>query len=289
MLGGDKLVGLENALKFLNQSTSAAIARRGNNMVYSESKSTADHVAFNAANEAALNEVAAWAVAITKRKLSTSYPPSSLPGQPPHRRTGTLMNSIHWRAGKASREFPGPVPRDFSKSSMQRFKTENELKYGWYKKIVTRAYKNNSLIKPYPAAQLYSSLVRVIEVDPNAPDDSDRKRLEYYSYYLETGWMSQRNKHFRDKGNPQGAGVDVPSARSLASHPSRGGWNPPRPFLKSLATPAYRATMNNLYRDALRRLLPPHLRYMADKATLKVEYNHSLRVPYVSSNKGLLD
>lgn len=282
-------MGLDNALKFLTQSTASAVARRGNNTVYSESRSTADRVAFNAANKAALDDVAAWAVAVVKRKLSTPFPPSSSPGTPPHRRTGTLMNSIHWRAGKASREFPGPVPRDFSPQSMQRFKADNELKYQWYKRITRRAYRDNSLIRPYPPSQLYSSLVRVIEVDPNAPDESDRKRLEYYSYYLETGWVSQRNKHFRDKGNAHGAGLSVPSARSTSWRTSFAGWNPPRPFLKTLATPGYRSTMNNIYRDALRRQLPPHLKYMADKATLKVVYNHSLRVPYAAENKGLLD
>lgn len=248
-----------------------------------------DQEIFRQANEIALDEVARYATSLVKMKLSRPYDGvSSNPGEPPKERTKTLRNSIHWRRSKPSRSFPSPTSGDLSKNGKAAFRNMPQEKYLWYKRIVKNAYEDNKIIDPYPVPPTPNSLVRVIEVDPSATDMSDRGRLEYYSYYLETGWFSKSNKQFRDKGNPYGSDVEVPSAVPEALR-TGSGWNPPRPYLMLLVRPATKTSMELIYKNSLARNLPPHLRYMAYKATLTVKYNRSLRVPYIAENKGLLD
>ena len=56
-------------------------------------------------------DVAAEAVAQRMRDLvSEPFPPASKPGDPPHKRTGTLQQSIHWTA-------PSPLVRQIGSSA----------------------------------------------------------------------------------------------------------------------------------------------------------------------------
>lgn len=281
-------MGINDALSFLSQNA-VTVTGKGKGVLQGGGRTLSmSQQEFDRANKVALDAVATFAVSAVKSMLSRPHPPSSAPGDSPARRTGTLRDSIHWRAGRSSRQFPGPVPRDMSPASIKRFKADDPDKYGWYKEIKNRAYKDKSIIQPYPKADVAKDIVRVIEVDPSAPDRSDRQRLEYYSYYLETGWHSDKNRQFRDKGTKGASPVKVGRSR-----PQRdtdvGGWNPPRPYLMKLARPNYKSAMEVLYQQVLMRELPANLRSLAFRARLSVTYNHSLRVPYVSNNKALLD
>jgi hypothetical protein len=48
-----------------------------------------------------LNQVATKAVAELRKRLDTPYPPASVPGQYPRRRTGNLRTSVMWKPGKS--------------------------------------------------------------------------------------------------------------------------------------------------------------------------------------------
>lgn len=284
-------MSIDNVMKFISEQASKRPSVRGrtSQAVSSSVSIASDQEIFRLANEKALDEVAKYATALVKAKLSRPYDGvSSAPGESPKQRTGTLRDSIHWRRSQASRAFPGSKSSDLSKNGKVSFKSMGREKYMWYKRIKKEAYEDNKIIDPYPVSPSPNNLVRVIEVDPSAADRSDRSRLEYYSYYLETGWYSKSNQQFRDKGNPRGSKNEVP--RAVPASPRDGsGWNPPRPYLSLLTSPSIKSSMEILYQSSLARELPRHLRSMAYKARLTVKYNRSLRVPYISENKGLLE
>lgn len=247
--------------------------------------------AFERANQVALDTVADRAVAIVKGLLSRDYyvhGPAG-PNESPSSRTGTLRDSIHWKAGRSSRQFPGPFPDDIKKTDLQRFSKRERGQYNWYQKIKNKAYENRSLITPYPTAQKARANVRVIEVDPHAADRSSRQRLEYYSYFLETGWNSARNEFHKDTGKAGSIHNASPKKPKHNSHSDGTGWNPPRPYLRKLDSPEYRNELENLYQTVLARELPEQYKNIASRCKLTVSYNHSLRVPYLSDNKHLLD
>lgn len=276
-------MSLDNALKFIAQQSGVKVQRPTGRINTSPTLVSNDQKMFAEANADALDEVAKYAVSVVKSKLSTSYWSNgpSAPWTPPHGRTWTLMNSIHWRRAKASREFPRPVAR--------RFKRDFQQQYQWYNKIVRKAYDDNSIITPYPEPLQANDLVRVIEVNPQAVDLSDRQRLEYYSYYLETGWYNRPNMQFNDKGHvAHDMSVNSGEPSNELSRVMGSGWNPPRPYLQTLTLQVYKTTMELIYKRQLANKLPSHLRYMAWKASLTIQYNKALRVPYLSSNKGLL-
>lgn len=284
-------MSIDNVMKFIADQASKRHSVQGQTQQrsYTASDIASDQDLFRRANEIALDEVAKYATALVKAKLSRPYDGvSSAPGESPKQRTGTLRDSIHWRRSQSSRAFPGSKSSDLSKNGKVSFKSMGREKYMWYKRIKKEAYEDNKIIDPYPVSPSPNNLVRVIEVDPSAADRSDRSRLEYYSYYLETGWYSKSNQQFRDKGNPRGSKNEVPRAVP-ASAREGSGWNPPRPYLSLLVSPSIKSSMESVYQNSLARNLPPHLRHMAYKARLTVKYNRSLRVPYISENRGLLD
>ena len=232
--------------------------------------------------------VAEHAVKRVKRSLSEKYPPSSLPGEAPASRTGTLRDSIHWRRGVESRQFPGPASN--SASDEKRFASKKPADYAWREKIQREAFSDNSIITPYPARQNKSIGTRIIQVNPRAVDRSERSRLEYYSFFLETGWYSKGNDGFNDKRpKKQGEGEKI-KRQSVPKGDKREGpkWNPPRPYLSRLAWPEIAKELEGVYKAYLRDKLPAAFKSLADKATLKVTYNRGLRVPYISDNKNRL-
>jgi len=237
-------------------------------------------------NSSALDAVARKAVEITKGYLSTPYEThgSSKPKESPHSRTGTLRDSIHWRKGVESRQFPGPATN--SASDEKRFASKKPADYAWREKIQKQAYTDNSLITPYPAKKNPSIGTRIIQVNPRAVDSSERSRLEYYSFYLESGWWSKGNDGFNDKRPKSEAQGKKIKRKSALKGDKRDGpkWNPPRPYLSRLAWPGVARELEGVYKDYLRKNLPDAFKSLADKATLKVTYNRGLRVPYISDN-----
>ena len=278
---------INSALKLINQ-----IAKSGVTSGSSQSmpqKASKQWISANndvhKINSAALDAVAEHAVKRVKRSLSEKYPPSSLPGEAPASRTGTLRDSIHWRRGVESRQFPGPATN--SASDEKRFASKKPADYAWREKIQKQAYSDNSIITPYPARKNPSTGTRIIQVNPRAVDSSERSRLEYYSFYLESGWWSKGNDGFNDKRpKSEGQGKKI-KRKSVPRSEKRDGpkWNPPRPYLSRLAWPGVAKELEGVYKAYLRKNLPDAFKSLADKATLKVTYNRGLRVPYISDNK----
>lgn len=281
---------INSAMKLINQiAKSGVTSGSSQSMPQKASKQwISDSNQVHKINSAALDAVAEHAVKRVKRSLSEKYPPSSRPGEAPARRTGTLQDSIHWRRGVESRQFPGPASN--SASDEKRFASKKPADYAWREKIQREAFSDNSVITPYPARQNKSIGTRIIQVNPRAVDRSERSRLEYYSFFLETGWYSKGNDGFNDKRpKKQGEGEKV-KRQSVPKSEKRDGpkWNPPRPYLSRLAWPGIAKELEGVYKAYLRDKLPAAFKSLADKATLKVTYNRGLRVPYISDNKNRL-
>lgn len=241
---------------------------------------------FDRANKVAMNAVGEEAVNIVKRYLSVPFSgTSSRPYESPRARTGTLRDSIRYRVGRETRQFPGPSKGQ----SEQRFAAKSPKQYQWYQKINAQAYQDNSIITPYPQKSVYSRETRTIEVNPRATDRSDRQRLEYYSYFLETGWYSRTNKQHLDKGVGSKASGKIrrgiPSKKPSSNGPK---WNPPRPYLRRLMLDKHKSVLLGVYRTVLARELPSALKGVAKTATLEIKYVSGLRVPFVSGNQNLL-
>ena len=233
----------------------------------------------------ALDQVAEYAVSIVQESLDIDFNGESSVGkEPPRKRTGSLQESIHWRDGKGSRDFPAPGA--ITKEAFARFKTEKSGRsYAWYQQIKKLAYNDPSMIRPYPKKQVSRKFARVIEVNPRARDRSDRQRLEYYSYYLESGWWSRGNDMHNDKG--RGPNVQPSKDRPLKSPPAKytGGptWNEPRPYLSRLASPTYQYKLQRKYQEVLTKLNVPS--ELVAGATLKVEWILGRRVPFFRDNR----
>lgn len=227
----------------------------------------------------ALDATAARAVELVKDDLSIAYNGiSSRPGEPPRMRTGSLRDSIDWISGGPSAGFPQPSSVD--KESMRRFKQMQPSDYRWYKAIRSNAYNDRSLRSPYPAATKLKRFVRSIGVSPTATDRSDRERLQYYSYYLESGWYSAHNADHNDKGY-----VESPSGESNWDNYNPGTntseepvYNPPRPYLSRLQT-VYRGELERYYHAQLVAQGMPH--NLAQRSHLKVVFTLGRRVPFL--------
>jgi hypothetical protein len=290
MRRGDILMDINSAMKLINQiAKSGVTSGSSQSMPQKASKQwISDNNDVFRVNSAALDAVARYAVRMVKTSLSEKYPPSSRPLEAPASRTGTLRDSIHWRRGVESRQFPGPASN--SASDEKRFAAKKPADYAWREKIQREGFSDNSVITPYPVRQNKSIGTRIIQVNPRAVDRSERSRLEYYSFYLETGWWSKGNDGFGDKRpEKQGEGEKV-KRQSVPKSEKREGpkWNPPRPYLSRLAWPGIAKELEGVYKDYLRKNLPAAFKSLADKATLKVTYNRGLRVPYISDNKNRL-
>lgn len=284
-------MSIKDALKFISDISGKSVTTTGTASPSYNRGSIGLASVFDRANKIALDAVADFGVAEVKTLLSRDYythGPAG-PNESPSSRTGTLKDSIHWKAGRSSRQFPGPFPDGMKKTDLKRFSRKERIQYNWYQRIKNHAYENNSLITPYPASPRSSSNIRIIEVDPGAADRSSRQRLEYYSYYLETGWHSGRNEFHKDTGKSSSHRTTSPKKPSKNSHGDGSGWNPARPFLMKLARPEYQAQMQAIYQSALARELPEPYKKLAFRCKLTVSYNHSLRVPYLSDNKNNLD
>jgi hypothetical protein len=232
----------------------------------------------------ALDAVAQEAVDIVPELLSKEFDgKGSTPGQSPQKRTGTLQQSIHWRDGKGSRSFPQPSA--VTRTAFARFKSKTPNQYRWYKAIRNEAYSETSMSRPYPKPQKSRSFRRVIEVSPQAVDSSDRARLEYYSFYLQSGWWSKPSETHHDKGYNALADHHKPDSifRSEKKPGSGSAWNPPRPYLSRLADPLWEQRLQRKYRKVLTDLKVPQP--LVEKATLDVEWVLGRRVPFFRDNK----
>ena len=231
----------------------------------------------------ALDVVATEAVEIVQTILSEPFEGiSSGPGKPPKKRTGTLHDSIHWRDGKGSRSFPRPTA--VTREAFARFKAKTPKQYRWYKAIRNEAYSDTTMSRPYPAAQKSRPFRRVVEVSPKAVDRSDRDRLEYYSFYLQSGWWSKPSETHHDKGYNGPDNHSKPEAIFKADkNPGGSSWNPPRPYLSKLADPVWQTRLERRYRQLLAKLGVPQP--LVDKATLYVECVLGRRVPFFRDNK----
>jgi hypothetical protein len=281
-------VSIDAALNLLAQMSQGVTVSTNASGVYSAGGKNyiMNKKEFDKANNAALDVVAEEAVNMVKKWLSVPYTGngSSRPGESPRRRDGNLMDSIHFRKGRASRQFPSPTPP----SASARANPKTTQAYQWYQNIQNNAYSNNSIINPYPSKDKFLSATRVIEVNPRFADKSDRQRLEYYSYYLETGWFSRPNKQFNDKGTTSKQRGIVKRKRGKKSLSLGTKYNPPRPYLRKLTYNVNKAYLLGVYKSALRVRLPNGMKHLADQAVLTITYQRGLRVPFASQNRNIL-
>lgn len=227
---------------------------------------------------AALDATATRSVELVKEDLSMAYNGiSSRPGEPPKMRTGSLRDSIHWFSGGSAGGFPGPSAVD--KESFRRFKQRRQSDYRWYKAIRSNAYNDRSLRNSYPQSSQLQRFVRTVSVSPNAVDRSDRERLQYYSYYLESGWYSASNADHNDKGymsSPTGE-TNWDTYEPSGEPSDEPVYNPPRPYLSRLQT-VYRMELERYYHAQLVAQGLPH--DLAQRSRLRVEFVLGRRVPY---------
>jgi len=239
---------------------------------------------YSSAVSQALDSAADAAVEIVQESLSEpNIGASSRPGEPPRMRTGTLMRSIHWRRKQGSRFFP--APNKITREAFARFKQESPKQYRWYKSIRNDAYADPKMARPYPVKPQGKLFTRVIEVSPRANDRSDRQRLEYYSYFLESGWWSVVNPDHLDKGYTASDGLyeanELPAAKANPK-PGMPVYNPRRPYL-SLLQDRFASRLLRAYRKALVDNGVPEA--IASQAGLKVTFELGRRVPFYRENK----
>lgn len=73
-----------------------------------------------------------------KISLNASFPPASLPGEPPHKRTAHLQTSISWRIGEDSEGLYAAIGTD--------------LPYGKYLELGTETLEPRPYLRPALAA-----------------------------------------------------------------------------------------------------------------------------------------
>lgn len=102
-------------------------------------------------------------------------------------------------------------------------------------------------------------------------DNSEGKRLSKYSKYLESGWTIPGDYSIRRRlaiGRPGNA----PKSVRKSGVAVRSNIQPPRYYMKIPFIRNEIPWIKAKYRRELKRRLPPELRYLADAATLDVQY-----------------
>lgn len=102
-------------------------------------------------------------------------------------------------------------------------------------------------------------------------DRSKGKRLSKYSKYLESGWIIGGRPNVKRKFS-KGRRGDAPSKERDRGIAVPGKVQPPRYYMKIPFIRNEVPWIKAKYKRELRKRLPQHLRYLADSATLDVQY-----------------
>lgn len=193
--------------------------------------------------------------------MQREWPPSSKGYQPPAKRTGlhggSLSESLIFQIGEEEIQSVTTTVAKKGRMRMSRkgrmFQKTKVMTVEEFQKVVVN--KNSSRIF----------------VNPQAEDRSRGKRLQYYSKYLQTGWVLGGNTG-RRKRLDKGRRGDTPKREREKGIAQPGRVQPPRPFLDLPIRYRQQAFFQHYYRARLREYLPDHMKHLANEATLKFEY-----------------
>lgn len=189
--------------------------------------------------------------------MQREWPKSSEGYKPPARRTGSLAESLTFQIGEEEIQ---SVTKTIAKKGRMRMSRKGRM-FQKTKVMTVEEFQN-------VAVNRNSSR---IFVNPEAKDKSKGKRLQYYSKYLQTGWILGGKSGGR-KRLDKGQRGDTPKRerKKGITHPGR--VQPPRPFLDLPIRYRQQAFFQHYYRARLREYLPDVLKHLANEATLKFEY-----------------
>lgn len=181
---------------------------------------------------------------------------SSAGGEPPAKRTGSLVNSLKVQLGDLRSE---TVTRKvYSKriSFNKRYKT---------------MYRKSKMVTSTELVRYNKNIARVT-AGGSEHDKSRGRRLHLYSIYLQTGWILGGGRPGMIKRLPKGQRGDTPKRqrKGKIGHPGR--VQPPRPYLELPIKYNYVPVLQQFYRQRLEKYLPGHLKKFASRSNLTVTY-----------------
>lgn len=183
---------------------------------------------------------------------------SSAGGEPPAKRTGSLVNSLKVQLGDTSIEL---VKEEVVKKGRMRMSRRGRM---YQKKTTTTSETFKRVTRNKNVAKVF--------VDPEAKDKSRGRRLQLYSIYLQTGWILGGGRPGMIKRLPKGQRGDTPKRqrKGKIGHPGR--VQPPRPYLELPIKYNYVPVLQQFYRQRLEKYLPGHLKKFASRSNLTVTY-----------------
>lgn len=184
---------------------------------------------------------------------------SSAGGEPPAKRTGSLVNSLKTQLGDTSIEL---VREEIVKKGRMRMSRRGRM----YQK------KTTTTNETYKKVTRNKNVAKVI-VDPEAQDKSKGRRLQLYSLYLQSGWVLGGGRPGMVKRLPKGQRGDTPKRQRKNKIGEPGRYQPPRPFLELPIMYNYVPFLQQFYRQQLEKYLPGHLKKFASRSNLTVTYN----------------
>lgn len=181
---------------------------------------------------------------------------SSAGGEPPAKRTGSLVNSLKVQLGDLKSELV--TKKVFSKrmSFNKRHKT-------MYRK--SKMVTSTELVR-------YNKNVARVTAGGSEHDKSKGRRLQLYSIYLQTGWVLGGGRPGMIKRLPKGQRGDTPKRQRKNKIGEPGRVQPPRPYLELPIKYNYVTFLQQFYRQQLEKYLPGHLKKFASRSILTVTY-----------------
>lgn len=183
---------------------------------------------------------------------------SSAGGEPPAKRTGSLVNSLKVQLGDTSIEL---VKEEIVKKGRMRMSRRGRM---YQKKTTTTSETFQKVTRNKNVAKVF--------VDPEAKDKSKGRRLQLYSIYLQTGWVLGGGRPGMIKRLPKGQRGDTPKRQRKDKVGEPGRVQPPRPYLELPIKYNYVPFLQQFYRQQLEKYLPVHLKRFASRSNLTVTY-----------------
>ncbi len=207
-------------------------------------------------------KVKAYIESFMQRDWNAQGGKSSAGGEPPARRTGSLAESLVYEIGEEDIQ---SVTTTIQKKGRMRLSRKGRM----YQKV------KSMTVEEFQKVIINKNSSRIF-VNPKADDRSKGKRLQYYSKYLQTGWVLG-GRSGRRKRMDKGMRGDTPrrERKDKVGHPGR--VQPPRPFLDLPIRYNQQAFFQHYYRGRLREYLPDHMKHLANEATLKFEYTRPFK------------
>lgn len=218
---------------------------------------------FNYAQQIALmntaNKAKEFIAGFMQRDWNNAGEKSSAGGEPPAKRTGSLVNSLKTQLGDTSIEL---VKEEVVKKGRMRMGRRGKM---FQKQTTTTTETFKRVTRNKNVAKVF--------VDPEARDRSKGRRLQLYAIYLQTGWVLGGGRPGVIKRLPKGQRGDTPKRKRKDKIGEPGRVQPPRPYLELPIKYNYVPFLQQFYRQQLEKYLPGHLKKFASRSTLTVTYD----------------